>query len=337
MKKQISYPKIGQFRQVVRDICSSAKYVGQDEDDNPIFNESAIMPCVHFVGRVKIHGTNAGISYNHVHGYWAQSRNRVLSIESDNAGFAFFAKTVQREVTKKLVNIASELGISLYDNTITVYGEWAGKGIQKGVAISGVEKALYTFGIKITPNNEDEKAYWLTVDFHMPLKRIISIDVFQKFEIEIDFSNPDVAVDKLIKITEAVEKQCPVAFAMGSIGVGEGVVWTSHDNMHRFKVKGEKHQSSRIKKLASVNIEQIESVKKFVEYAVTNSRFNQSLENIFGIGSEIDIKKLGDIIRWVIDDIMEEEIDVMLESNLTTKMVGGEIAKSVKRKFFNLK
>ena len=41
------------------------------------------------------------------------------------------------------------------------------------------------------------------------------------------------------------------------------------------KVKGEKHSSSKVKKLASVDVEKLNSIKDFVDYAVTESRLEQ--------------------------------------------------------------
>ena len=98
--------------------------------------------------------------------------------------------------------------------------------------------------------------------------------------------------------------------------IGEGIVWeyrNSDGSVHRFKVKGEKHSSSKVKKLASVDIEKMNSVKEFVEYAVTDSRLKQAADEILRVGGEIgtthldfDRKKLGKFIKWMSTDIVKE-------------------------------
>ena len=54
--KQISYPKIPQFRNVVSAIKHQASYVGQDDDGQPIYDGSIRKPILTARGTVKIHG-----------------------------------------------------------------------------------------------------------------------------------------------------------------------------------------------------------------------------------------------------------------------------------------
>ena len=68
---------------------------------------------------------------------------------------------------------------------------------------------------------------------------------------------------------------------------------------------------------------------------VTDSRFNQAIENVFN-GEGIDIKKLGEVIKWVMNDVLKEEIDTMAANNLEPKDVGKYISQKVKEKFFTL-
>jgi hypothetical protein len=74
--------------------------------------------------------------------------------------------------------------------------------------------------------------------------------------------------------------------------IGEGCVWVAQVNGHdfRFKVKGVKHSVSKIKTLAKVDTEKVNSIHEFVDYAVTENRFKQGIGIIFPDG-DIDIKK----------------------------------------------
>lgn len=111
---------------------------------------------------------------------------------------------------------------------------------------------------------------------------------------------------------------------------GEGIVWCYYDedgNKLRFKCKGEKHSSSHVRTLATVDTEKLESINDFVEYAVTEERLMQGLEKTYGIDGSIDITKMGDFIRWVVNDIMKEELDTMAANGLEPKNVNSNISK----------
>jgi hypothetical protein len=149
---------------------------------------------------------------------------------------------------------------------------------------------------------------------------------------------PQLVQNQLSELTLAIEEQCPVAKEFGFEGIGEGIVWTAEFKgvVHRFKVKGEKHSSSKVKTLAAVDTEKLNSITEFVEYAVTDSRFNQALENVFPNNEPVDTKKLGDVIRWVVNDIIKEEMDTLASNGLEPKDVNKYISTVVRTKFFKL-
>ena len=93
MKKHISFPSIEQFRNIVADINRTYNFVGLDENGEAIYDPARPKPVLTFKGTVKLHGTNAGVSFNMLEGMWAQSRENIITPEKDNAGFAFFVET----------------------------------------------------------------------------------------------------------------------------------------------------------------------------------------------------------------------------------------------------
>lgn len=332
--EHISYPKIGQFRNVVKEINHYATFTGLDEEGNSIYNDSLIKPVLEFKGTVKLHGTNASICYNDKDGVWAQSRNNIITIENDNAGFAKFISERETEAINVLNWAISFYDIDTSKDTVCIYGEFAGKGIQKGVAISELEKSFYIFGLSVV--NDKKEREWL--EFHYPGSldnRILNINLFYSPTITIDLNQPELSQNKLIELTEAVEKQCPVAAEFEKEGIGEGIVWTAKylRKTYRFKVKGEKHSVTKVKKLASVDTEKLNSINEFVEYSVTKQRVDQAIENVFG-SEDPDIKQTGEIIRWVANDIIAEESDTLKSNSLTWKEVAGKVAKEVKSEFF---
>lgn len=340
MKQFKRFPSIEQFRSVIKQVKDTSSYVGKDEDGKPIFDYTRPLPTITFTGTVKLHGTNAAIGYSKQGGLWCQSRERILSIEKDNAGFAFWVESNKEYFEKLLCDISDKP--EFYD-TVLIYGEWAGKGVQKGVGISELDKAFYPFYLEYLDKGEVvEKAafpYGETIGNWLYNKEmsIYPIIVFDTYSIDIDFNCPELVQNKLAEITEEVENECPIAKCFGVSGIGEGVVWTAEWNNQvlRFKVKGEKHSSSRVKTLASVDVEKIGSAVEFADNVVTDSRFNQAIENVFN-NESVDIKKLGDVIKWVINDVLKEEIDTMAANGLEPKDVGKYISQKVKEKFFAL-
>jgi hypothetical protein len=116
-------------------------------------------------------------------------------------------------------------------------------------------------------------------------------------------------------------------------GIGEGIVWVGHYEgvRHVFKTKGEKHSVSKVKKIAAIDVEKVNSIREFVEYAVTENRMKQAIEELFtSQGIEPAIQQMGDYLRWVMKDIAKEEADTLGENNLVLKDVGRYVSQKAK-------
>ncbi len=336
MRKFISFPKIGQFRNTIKTVVEQARFSGIDENGDAIFDPTKIPPTLTFEGTVKLHGTNAGVTINRENEMWSQSRENIISLEKDNAGFAFFVES-NKEVFNELFN-----SIDMRDaDFITIFGEWSGGNIQKGVAINGLEKMFVVFAVKLSYiNTENRTNIYLNSDNFENVKsienRIYNIQDYKKFTVDIDFNNPATIQNHLIEITTEIEKECPVGKAFGNIGIGEGIVWKHYKedgSVLQFKVKGEKHAGgSKPKKLQIVDTEKLNSINEFVEYVVTEGRLNQAIEKVFTMnGEDIDIRKMGNFLKWVMSDIVSEEIDTLKNNNLEPK----DVSKSVSNKARN--
>ena len=106
-------------------------------------------------------------------------------------------------------------------------------------------------------------------------------------------------------------------------------------NTLMFKVKGEKHSTTKVKTLAAVDVEKMDSIDEFVEYSVTENRLNQAIEQVFTLESEEpDIKHLGKFLKWVMSDVIKEDMDVMKESKLEPKDIGKYVNTKAKTWFF---
>ena len=136
MKTHIKFPKIQQFRNVVSEINRKVCFVGLDKDGNPIYDQSISKPNLTFKGTVKLHGSNSSVCFNTKDGFWVQSRQNIITVENDNYDFALFAEKNQFVFMIFFEEIAKKHNIDLSKFTLSIYGEWAGKGIQKSVGIS---------------------------------------------------------------------------------------------------------------------------------------------------------------------------------------------------------
>jgi len=345
MKKHISFPSIEQFRTVISNISHQFTFVGLNDAGEAMYDASLSKPVLTFTGTVKLHGTNAGVCYNEVGGQWAQSRENIITPQDDNAGFAFFVESNKDIFNDLMAKVMIKNDLDMRDNTISIYGEWCGGNIQKGVGITNLPKSFFIFGVKISPftfegEEKPRPAYWVDHTYlSAPEARIYNISDYQTYSIDIDFNMPQLVQNQLGELTLAVEAECPVAKAFGFSGVGEGIVWACEYKgvVYRFKVKGMLHAGkSKVKVLAPVDVEKLNSIKDFVDYAVTESRFNQGLEKTFLNGEPIDVKKMGDLMKWIVGDIIKEESDTMAASGLEPKDVGKYVSNRVREMFFKL-
>lgn len=336
--KHSKFPKIGQYRNVVKEIQLRSAYVGQDRGDNPMYDNTLPKPTITFKGTVKLHGTNSGVGHNFVDGLWVQSKSQIITPENDNYGFATYVYN-NEEVFQDLLDYVREVnkGVIGDDDGIVIFGEWAGNGIQKGVAISDIEKSLFIFDVKIVPDNGDNPYYVKSDYLRDNANKIYNVEDFLSYTIDIDFNDPNASQNELIDITQKIEDLCPVGKNFDVEGVGEGCVWTAHwkGNKYRFKVKGDKHAGkSKVKVLSPVDEAKLSLVKQTAYLVTPVWRLNQFFNEVTKNGEEVDRKYIGDFIRAVIKDVMEEDADIIADAGLTPKEVNPSVSKIAKDYFF---
>lgn len=336
MKKFISFPKIGDLKSAVRDLIHQARFVGLDENGQPIYSHD-VLPTLTFKGTVKLHGTNASVCYNTESGFWVQSRNNIITVDHDNAGFAFFAESHKDAYMAIINQIAEDHKIDLNEFTIALFGEWAGKGIQKSVAVAELDKAFYIFGVKIAkPQDPEFTSYWVDSTPYSDVDNsLFNVDMYKTYTVDIDLNNPKLAVNQMIDLVLEVEGECPISKARGVSGIGEGIVWrtTYKGAVYRFKTKGEKHSVTKVKKLVQVDSEKLQSVADFVSYAVTQNRVDQGIKEICGDAGP-DRAKTGPFLSWIVKDILDEELTTLADNNLEPKDVNKALSTAARNMFF---
>lgn len=324
--KFFKFPSIGQFRDCIKEI--NYKSLASNEK----------LPTLKFEGTVKLHGTHADIIYIRQNEdepvIYSQSRNRVLTLTEDNCEFAKFVNENQHEIKKLFEPLTLQYPDNSVD-TFILHGEWCGGNIQKGVALTQLERMFVIYNISlIFHENIEEKSkmyeYNLIKDMKNEQIKIYNIYMFPTFNIEIDFENPKLVQNELVELTNKVEKECPIGKYFGVSGIGEGIVWKClqknyYSSSFWFKCKGELHSVTKVKTLASVDIEKLNSIKEFIDNTVTEERLQQGLSYLREFNLEIDKKNMGTFVKWVVSDILKEESDTLKENNFDIKKISKDI------------
>lgn len=342
--KNYKYHKTGQFRDAIRNVLDKSQFKGIDDNGKAIIDPTIRAPKIKYTGLVKLHGTNASIIAHNDGIISFHSKSQLLgyingedfTLISDNAGFAQ-SMWDRKEAVYELVELAEmyvsqKRGGAKYP--VKISGEWCGPGIQKGAGITNLKnKSLFIFGIL---DGEGDLSRWMLPRFNLSLENsgIYNLLRFKTFDLTIDFNNPSDHLEFLTKVVEEVEKECPVSKLLMIESrlmheenlIGEGVVWIPEDDDFNgsgfwFKTKGQKHSSSKVKKVTSISPEVLKNIREFVEYSVTDNRLEQGLVEI-----GLDKSKVGVFIGWVNRDIHSEEKDTLEASGLTMKDVGKDIS-----------
>jgi hypothetical protein len=348
MEKLIKMPSIGQFRDVVSSISRHYNFVGVDENGNAIYDDSLAKPIITFKSTVKLHGTNSGVSGNFTDGdlsIWSQSKGNIITPQSDNSGFAFFVESNKALFEEMISSIYIKENLDIQNNTVTIYGEFVGKGIQKGVGICNLPKSLFIFGVKITPHTTTEEelranpAYWVDSSYLRSIEhKIYNIEDYPTFDVVIDFNNLELSQNEIVDLTIAVENECPVSKCFGFPDtIGEGLVFNCDFKgvRYTFKSKGDKHSNSKVKVLKQVDNEQINKCIVISQKVCPAWRLDQMLNETFDIlnGGQIDIKKMGTYIKAVVNDIIKEELLTISDGGLEIKDITKYISE-ISRNFF---
>ena len=277
---------------------------------------------VSYRAKVKLHGTNAGIKISQ-EGVTALSRTSVLSLDSDNAGFARWVYERQATIAK-LAPLAGAL---------VLFGEWCGPGIQKGVAVNLLKaKVFAVFAARLV----DHPGVIDFLDDPETLSRLTQVipgcyvlPWYQDGEAYmVNWAASDEALqptlDRINQHVLAVEECDPwVRNTFGVEGTGEGLVFypvpsgaeadepSLGSDYKRFsnlcfKAKGEKHHACAVTRTAPAQASATvtRNAADFASLVVTGARLEQGLSVV--CGGSFDPKKTGVFLAWLTADVLKE-------------------------------
>ena len=341
-----TYSDTLQFREIVQEV----KFRAEAHNVRP--------PVLSFIGTVKLHGCNSSVVQDiKTRTMYAQSRNTVITPVDDHMGFAKFVK--QQTDCFNLLFMAARVvfGISQLTeaDSLVIYGEWCGQGIMKGVAVSQVPKMFVIFGIRVIRG--EEKGEWFTpsqvndvyvsilTDDDLELNQVFCAYSFKTYTIDIDFDQPELARDLMVEMVKEVEAECPVGKCFGVSGVGEGIVfkcveWINGEPLFRiddlmFKVKGEKHAETKTKEKISVDVEKVNSTNALLEMVLTPHRLEKMIYKMVEMGDPVTVESTGIFLKYIGQDVMKEEGDVIDKSGLDRKSVTGPLNKKARDWYMN--
>jgi len=294
------------------------------------------LPTLTFVGSEKLHGENMAICYSEGE-MWVQGRRQVRTLLGDQNGMAHFVEERKKLFTELFMQIITELFEGRITNkTIVLDAEWAGGNIQKGnAACSGTDKAVYLFDyFRIVDNITEEVEFVSTLDLHIQQDvQIYKMADFGKYTIQLDFNKPKQCEEQLNELALKIEEHSPIAeYFKKPDNVGEGVYLYSEykEELLRLKAKGEKHggkpKQPREPK-QKLTDEQTKALLDLADKVTPVWRITQGITET----NATEVKHVGALIGWVIQDIKKEE--VLTKSELSN--ISRYVAQITKDYYFN--
>jgi hypothetical protein len=285
--------------------------------------------------KIKLHGTNGGIRIHKDGSVTAQSRTRDLTLDADNAGFgAWVAKHADQWRFSADVRAAVFHDFEYY----TVFGEWAGKGIQRNDAVTKLDdKYFFVFAVQIGDNICNDPA--LLQEMMPDLDHLLVLPWHMAFA-ELDWNSTEQLNAFVDAVNEEVEDigECDpfIKSLFGIEGVGEGLVLTpvtGQEGMDRdefaaltFKAKSEAHRVKSTAKAVTKRVSIPDGVQDMVTTFVTDARCEQGLtEACDGIPEKA---RTADFLKWMGGDVQKESKVELEEMGLEWKEVAKHVNKA---------
>jgi hypothetical protein len=250
---------------------------------------------LNFSGTVKLDGTHADlVQYANDHTkFVVQSRNKILDMEHDQFGVGCFFSKIQDIVLQLFDSIRKQFNDA---GTILIAGEFCGRGLQNNTKL---DPMFVFFGIRIAD-------VWIDVSKMKNFNnrwRIYNIyEQLPCYKVEIKMSNIQDGIDKMLKMTEDVDLQCPFA---NSLGV-QGIFWTCKEKQGNtdmwFKTTGESH-------CVPIKYKPIDPDYSSVFDCMTETRMLQAILFMLHMPYKpsISMSNINIFYKYVVDDLIREE------------------------------
>lgn len=303
MDRFVPFPSIGKLSDALKEL----PYVFGDD--------AVLLRELTFRGTVKLHGTHADLVLHGGGGgeIAVQSRNRVLSVESDNMDCARFFETRRDRLLPLFERARAAFG-GAHDCPMVIAGEYCGRGVQSKVALCRLPRMFVVVAVKVG------NAWRLAGDpgFENVCDEehgIYSIARAPVYELTVDPQDPAPAQARAEELTRAIDAECPFAKGLGVVGAGEGIVWACAQNASSrlwFKTKGATHVTPlRPPTQADGTRAQPDAL---AGQLVTEQRLAQGVDYLREMGHPLELRSVSAFAQWVVRDVLKEEGDAIAMS-----------------------
>ncbi|BDA85455.1 hypothetical protein Sa4125_29970 [Aureimonas sp. SA4125] len=267
---------------------------------------------VDYRAKIKLHGTNAAIRIDADGTVTAQKRSSDATPEADNYDFAAWVRDTAW-------HWSSRVGRLFDPQTMVVFGEWAGPGVQKLVSVSDIPKRCFFAFAVYLPERD------LLISDPATIRAITGFLLDRTFDVlpyhgdahRMDFGDEvgvRMVVEQINADVSAIDRCDPYIAELFDIeGPGEGLVFfpAAECTLERFatmafKVKGGSHKVTKDAKPARINSWATSSHREFVDHYMTDARLEQGLAE--ACGGVTDMRRAGDFLKWVGNDVRKESV-----------------------------
>lgn len=285
---------------------------------------------INLCGTPKLHGTNIGVAFYKNGEYSVQCRNRLVTLDNDHYSIC---KWLNEDRINYLRNNLKQFIPKDY-NVFIVYGEYAGKGIQKGVAISEMERFFAPFVIRVIGDNYDYYIKPRDIDYNLWNDELRVYNLFNtQYSIQVDLLNLD--IQKLIEEIKSYVDGCELEDKFAQYfcvdGIGEGIVWDYqvNNNTYFFKTKIDRFKEKTRKVKRDRSIEEIKEDELILTYLFDENRLHQGIDYLYEMNLDVNIYNIGTFIKWVIEDTLREEERFIIGNNINPKRVSKVLSKEI--------
>lgn len=270
-----------------------------------------------FKAKIKLHGTNAGISVTTVDDKIVivpQGRNQAMTHQT--FGGQFYNLVAKHN--EALIKIRGRLG-----RDFVIYGELCGQKIQPAVACSKLPvHHFFVFAVKLIYGDDEKNVHEYEPDtITQMLEPILSDPQIRVLPWETDLQGKQIVItlgpenhtdlNLVNELTDAADKQDPyIERTFNIIGHGEGYVWYSTTGGLKFKSKGEAHRNIKTNKPAVEKLPNTNGLTEYLDLYMTEQRYAQGLKDS-GCDSTMTTTRL--FVNWVSKDTFDESDDKKFE------------------------
>lgn len=310
MDRFVPFPSIGKLSDALKELPYA-------------FGDNEVPRQLMFRGTVKLHGTHADLVWHgggDGGGIVVQSRNRVLTVESDNHECARFFEARRDRLMPLIQRARAAFGGGDDgdggDSPVVIAGEFCGMGVQSKVALCRLPRMFVVVAVKV-----GRAGAWRLAgdpgfaDVCDEAHGIYSIARAPVYELAVDPLDPAPAIARAEELTRAVDAECPFAKGLGAVGAGEGIVWAcaqSASSRLWFKTKGAAH----VTPLRPPRPQTDGASDALVGQLVTVQRLAQGVDYLREMGHPLEMRSVRVFAQWVVGDVFKEEGDAIAASGL---------------------